>query len=69
MFRETYFKKSDTSNYIGPIIARPNYTVVVPLVVAYPYIYENMSPRCVLISSLCALIQADLELFVPNTRY
>ena len=43
----------------------PNYcvtqVVVVPLVVVYPYIYESMSPRCILISSLCALIQADLH--------
>ena len=47
----------------------PNYCatrLVVPLVVVYPYIYERTSPRCVLILSLRALIQANLELFVPN---
>ena len=69
MFREIFIEKQyeqDLSLYW------PNHCttqLIVPLVVLYPYKYESMSPRCVLILFLRALIQADLELFVPNTRY
>ena len=69
MFREIFIdtkEKQDLSLYW------PNHCatqLVVPLVVVYPYMYERTSPRCVLILSLHALIQTDLELFVPNTRY
>ena len=75
MFREIFIDTKEKRYEQDLSLYWPNYSIycatqlVVPLVVVCPYIYESMSPRCVLILSLHALIQADLELFVPNTRY
>ena len=72
MFREIFIDTKEKQYEHDLSLYWPNYCathLVVPLVVVYPYIYESMSPCCVLILSLHAFIQADLELFVPNTRY
>ena len=74
MFREIFIdtKEKRYTSKIYHYIQWPNHCatqLVVPLVVVCPYMYESTSPRCVLILSLHALIQTDLELFVPNTRY
>ena len=72
MFREIFIDTKEKRYEHDLSLYWPNYCttqLVVPLVVVCPYIYESLSPRCVLILSLRALIQADLELFVPNTRY
>ena len=72
MFREIFIDTKEKRYEQDLSLYWPNHCatqLVVPLVVVYPYIYESTSPRCVLILSLHALIQTDLELFVPSTRY
>ena len=64
MFREIRIEKRYVITILAQLLRDP--TIVVPLVVVCPYIYESLSPRCVLILSLHAHIQADLELSVPN---
>ena len=72
MFREIFIDTKEKRYEQDLSLYWPKYCatrLVVPLVVVCPYIYKCMSHRCVLILSLHALIQADLELIVPNTRY